>query len=527
MNSIRIQNMRCLKDTNTIELRPINILVGNNSSGKSTFLRLFPLMKQSFLRRINGPILWAGDDGDDVDFGSFLETVNKYAGKKEIELEFEIPFNVKNIINRIEKYSIWSTDKEKYNINKNAKLIICINNNNKTNQDYISKFFIECDGKSVFIDNIKNKRYYNNEIINVDKINQNNRKDEFYAKKYTKEINSFFNLLDENLKFNFFEEDIKDKIFLKKDKEITYFKWICNDIVSRCYAETFIKDKIKIKEFLNEFREDLEKNNSDIPDLIKKLKLQMNSVNLRNKELLDCMNIIFISEIARYCMEYLFMYFLNVNYIKPVRAHAERYYRLRNLSVDQIDSDGKNLPIFIKSLSDKELLSYNNWLYDNFGFKVEPQTTSGHVSINIKIEKQSINISDTGYGYSQLLPIITQLWVALNNKIMENIPIVFAIEQMELHLHPELQAKLIDVITKIVNSKKGKIQFILETHSETVINRIGNLIYKNKIKAENVNIVLFNKKMTDLNTEIKISKFNEEGILENWPIGFFSVSDIE
>ena len=38
---------------------------------------------------------------------------------------------------------------------------------------------------------------------------------------------------------------------------------------------------------------------------------------------------------------------------------------------------------------------------------------------------------------------------------------------------------------------------------------------------------MFEKEKDDYNTEVKISKFNKEGYLENWPIGFFSVDDIE
>ena len=104
-------------------------------------------------------------------------------------------------------------------------------------------------------------------------------------------------------------------------------------------------------------------------------------------------------------------------------------------------------------------------------------------------------------------------------------PIVFAIEQPELHLHPELQARLIDVIAKIAKNKKDKIQFLLETHSETKINRLGNLVYKNKISEENINIVIFEKKEEE--TKVEISRFNKDGYLENWPIGFFAVDDIK
>jgi len=75
MESIRIKNVKSLMDTNEVFLSPITLLVGKNSSGKSTFLRTFPLIKQSIRKRTDGPLLWAGDVDDYVDFGSFLETV--------------------------------------------------------------------------------------------------------------------------------------------------------------------------------------------------------------------------------------------------------------------------------------------------------------------------------------------------------------------------------------------------------------------------------------------------------------------
>ena len=56
-----------------------------------------------------------------------------------------------------------------------------------------------------------------------------------------------------------------------------------------------------------------------------------------------------------------------------------------------------------------------------------------------------------------------------------------AIEQPELHLHPALQAKLIDVFSQLASKENGgKIKFVLETHSEAMINRLGYLINKKK-----------------------------------------------
>ena len=191
-----------------------------------------------------------------------------------------------------------------------------------------------------------------------------------------------------------------------------------------------------------------------------------------------------ISSIYSNISNYLSQYFRNVYYIAPVRATAERYYRLRNTAVNEVDCRGKNLPIFLNSLKDNQFREFQKWTKNNLGFSVEKSLSEGHVSLKIrKGDSQAlVNISDAGFGYSQILPIITQLWyITLGNSKQSrrhNIPITIAIEQPELHLHPALQAKLVDVMVKVMkSSEKGrKINFVIETHSETIINRFGNLI---------------------------------------------------
>ena len=527
MESIKIKNMRSLKDTGCIKLKPINILVGNNSSGKSTFLRTFPLFKQSFSRRIDGPILWAGDDEDYVDFGTFKETLNKDAKNGEIEFEFEVVIDIKDIMRDMNRYSLFKSKDKKYNINKIVKFKISINSTNK--KDYISTFCIQCNQKSLCIDNKENKVYYNNKLMNFFELDNviAKEKSNVLIRKYGIYRNSLYRIINEKFMFDLELEKIKEKIFSKECLNNTYFKLFFKEFIAKICAEIFLNDKININEFISELKEDMIKSDKNMPkSMIKSLNIQIDDEIINEEIILDFINVIFLSVIARNCFDYIYQYFLNVNYIKPVRAHAERYYRLKNLAVDEIDPDGKNLPMFINSLNDKELKQYNDWLMENFGFKIKPKLTDGHVSINIETAQRRVNLSDSGYGYSQLLPIVTQLWIASNIK-MDNIPIVFAIEQLELHLHPEMQAKLMDVITKIAKLKKEKIQFILETHSETIVNRLGNLIYKGKISEEDVNIIVFNKKELDKNTEIKISTFNKDGYLQNWPIGFFGVEEIE
>ena len=87
MFALRIQNLRCLKDTGYLELKPLTLMVGRNSSGKSTFLRFLPLLQQSMNRPTRGPILW---NGDLVTFGSFDEAVRQNGGDSWIGFGFKL-----------------------------------------------------------------------------------------------------------------------------------------------------------------------------------------------------------------------------------------------------------------------------------------------------------------------------------------------------------------------------------------------------------------------------------------------------
>lgn len=66
IDSVRIENLRSLRDTGFVKLKKLNILLGSNSSGKSTFLRSFPLLSQSIKKNLRGPISWFDDSMVDL-----------------------------------------------------------------------------------------------------------------------------------------------------------------------------------------------------------------------------------------------------------------------------------------------------------------------------------------------------------------------------------------------------------------------------------------------------------------------------
>ena len=168
MESIRIRNLRSLQDTGQINLKKLNILVGGNSSGKSTFLRVFPLLKQTFNKKINGSVLWCGDDDDYVDFGSFKEAVNYTAKDKCIHLDFELCLEYLNLMHGYD-FSAKETAPQK------TKIEFVIKNNEDTGSDFISSMRYQVRNINIYIEFL-NKNEIKKIVFNENEIPIDNEK---------------------------------------------------------------------------------------------------------------------------------------------------------------------------------------------------------------------------------------------------------------------------------------------------------------------------------------------------------------
>ena len=125
-----------------------------------------------------------------------------------------------------------------------------------------------------------------------------------------------------------------------------------------------------------------------------------------------------------------------------------------------------------------------------------------------------VNISDVGFGASQILPLIVEGFHCPNNSIIIS-------EQPEIHLHPKIQAELGDMLIDVVKENKF---IIIETHSEHLIARVRRRIAEGKISRKKVSIYYFEPESRG--TRIEEIILDDDGQYLYFPEGFFE-EDIE
>lgn len=238
-----------------------------------------------------------------------------------------------------------------------------------------------------------------------------------------------------------------------------------------------------------------------------------------------------------------------INYLGPFRQHPERFYRQQELAIGQIESHGENLAMFLRGLTESQREDLSKFAHDYFGIHVSVETEGSHVSILVEEgppegPKRKHNLIDMGYGLSQVLPVLAMCWTtAYDIKISgrEQATSVLAIEQPELHLHPRHQTRLADMFATVVKlahtqrtqmakrrsyprliNRTFPLALVVETHSEALVNRLGELIQDKQLDPSDVNVLLFEKDADTGITSIRQSTYSPEGELQNWPLGFFA-----
>ena len=530
--SYAIENIRRIKNSPEIELLPITVLVGKNSAGKSTFLRSLPLIRQSIETRSSAPILWFGDL---VDFGDLDVAIGESGEKKQAAFRFTI----RNLEERHHRYYA-----HRYYSHHHTISVSCVS---------IRYVIGERDKKTV-LQTIEIKIPDEDIVVCIDrgtekdssgKITINGMPPSFIPKSYK------FEMTDSNLfspPWLLYPSTDKEEVPFVQVAPITtvlyeaLFRAFSSRVRGNISRRTIEREVRKILSINGKFDSYAIKNlkeNSSTKTFEKIYKSFLSQTNSRFKnEILAIQQLSRVFDVLDIIEHQLTNYFRGLEYLKPVRAASERFYRKQELEVSRIAPDGSNFPMFLASLPPKDLSNFSEWVKEIFGYGVSVKRTGGHISIHLTSGNRSINVTDTGYGVSQILPVLGIVWWAQHNmrsprnRLRASNIRTLAIEQPELHLHPAHQAKLADAFVAAVAKAKKKdeapgISLIIETHSEALINRLGELIESDKINADTVQIVVFSAS-EDLGspTKIWVSSFDDSGVLEkDWPFGFFNYSE--
>lgn len=469
MKSIYLKNYKLI-DEFEFDLNKINLVVGENSCGKSSFLRSFQLLKQSSystFKKLNTNLKGG------IDFGEYSDLISK----KEEEDTLTFSFKFEKLLKPYGNFEIIGINWE-YSKNLLSKIII-----NMTNKETIE----------LFIDKNLFEIRKNNKII--------------IEKEYVKFKNNCFpsvgvieaNDIGAKLKKILAEIDLKNS---KEAQKVAHL-FLLND------------KNIYLDKNLN-FGGNIEKEELSIINNFSNIKL------LKEEEIKWMINL-FLEAINKEMK----MSLNNFYYIGPIRSLGERYNRV-------IEDDNTTKGFAIMSDIGKQLYqlrnnnglkSFNEFIKKSFDFSIDIRTLAvkdkDPVFFYIEIEKNGLknNLLDVGTGYSQILPI---LYTCFRKERRYN-PMIF-IEQPELHLHPKMQSDLLNFILKL-SKENPKIKFIIETHSPLIIDNLGKHIFIQNYETENINIFLFNK--NNQNLEIKKTKYKENGLLEEWPLRFFSPKKVE
>ncbi len=189
--------------------------------------------------------------------------------------------------------------------------------------------------------------------------------------------------------------------------------------------------------------------------------------------------------------------------VAPLRAKPHRTY---DPIRESLSPEGTHVPMLMMRLHHSEsqrwgalrndLVAFgkNSGLFSDIKVKRHGRQISDPFQIQVKVHSGShANIMDVGYGVSQSLPILVEL---LRPEVTEskafrgkNASFRFLLQQPEVHLHPRGQAELASFLVNSV--KKRGHQFLVETHSDHIIDRIRISVMKKMLKPEDVSILYF------------------------------------
>ena len=210
----------------------------------------------------------------------------------------------------------------------------------------------------------------------------------------------------------------------------------------------------------------------------------------------------------------------NFLYLGPLRQYPKRYYQWTGERKSQvIEPDGADaMAALISAARDNESLQEDvaKWLkqlrlVDDFSIK-STDVRERFYEVIVKIGDSESALMDVGFGVSQVLPVIAMLLSAPTGSIV-------LLEQPELHLHPNAQSALADLMLHA--AEKRGLQLIVESHSEHLLRRLQRRIAEvEQAFARPENIKMYFCASGERGSAICQVEVDKYGQIANWPPNF-------
>lgn len=199
----------------------------------------------------------------------------------------------------------------------------------------------------------------------------------------------------------------------------------------------------------------------------------------------------------------------------PVRAKPKRVYEP---IYSPADTEGNNMPLKLAELKLTQESRYQRiraelnqfgkaaGLFSDIDIKFYSKGAGVPFSLMTKIRGVRASVADVGYGISQILPILVNMFADDNHA-------TFLLQQPEVHLHPRPQAAFASLMVDAIAKKQQR--FIVETHTDYMMDRARIEIRRGNIAPEDVAIAYFAPK--NGNVTIHNIGFDQHGNMTNAP----------
>ncbi|MDB9313719.1 AAA family ATPase [Spirulina sp. CS-785/01] len=556
LHSYQLTNFKAFAGPETIPIRPITLIYGANSSGKSSIIQSLLLLKQTLEQAGDGNTLLL-PQGNLVDLGNYREFIHRHETERffsfkttfkigEFDSDPPLPDSIQALLGEILTDHPFIGLEVTYCYRDSQiclESINCFASNMKEpfvtyqpseEQDYL--IIRELNPNHIIWQNWweHSKVDIRKSVTNVVKTalksfgikrppSAKNKQIQALEELKTEQIQALEELKAENdnelgvtqLKQRKIDEE---KIELKIDRIISLLSILNKTLILEVALEDYIQvmnysKYLDFNDFLPNFYGDLiQKEMDEQLEYLAKIYQEHSNILV---DFIDFLNPLFLTFIKETC------------YIGPIRDYPERFYIATNQSDSQVGKSGKMMTNLL--FKNPELLDQVNQKFKDFEIHYQLQPVSftpseeglkSDVYTIRLVDKNNVNVSllDVGFGISQVLPVITQSVLSEGKTIL--------MEQPELHLHPKLQTELGDLF--IESAQKNTL--IIETHSEHLMLRIMRRMRETfqeelpshapPIKPENIS-VLFVEPIGDT-AVVRHIDLNARGeFIKSWPGGFF------